>query len=287
MKRKQLYRLCGGALAAAGALLASPMASAQDMLPLELPENINLIGLAVASVPDYYGSSKNDAAVGPLARYHFQGGNRYVQVLGPEVTLNLLEQKEFRAGPILRWRGRRDDDVDDDVVKRMRPVPSATELGAFAAYHLFLDPARPLHKVVFSADVTGNTNNVYNGATGNLRATYYYPFPQSWMGGRSTIGTVGFGMFFASGDFNRRYFGVTGSDVALYPSLGGREYVPDSGLTSIKIPFSVTTQLDKRWLLTVGGRYERLLNDAKDSPVVDQRGDASQWGIGAAVSYLF
>ena len=40
-------------------------------------------------------------------------------------------------------------------------------------------------------------------------------------------------------------------------------------------------------LLSVGGRYERLVGDAKDSPVVAQRGDSNQWIGGVGVAYLF
>lgn len=282
MKKMKLY----GALAVAAAMLIPPVVSAQEMGQFELPnEKINIFGLGVAGVPDYYGSTKNKAAAVLLARYTF-AGDRYVQLLGPELTLNLIDSKVLRAGPVLRVRGRRDDDVDDDVVKRMRPISSATELGVFAAYHLYLDN-EPLHKVVFSGDILGNVNtNVYTGATGNLRVTYFHPMTGSWTS-RPTVGSIGLGMFFASKNFNQRYFGVTGSDVALYPSRGGAEFLPEGGLTSVNIPFSVTTQLQDRWLLTVGGRYERLLGDAKDSPVVDVRGDPNQWSLGLAFSRVF
>jgi outer membrane scaffolding protein for murein synthesis (MipA/OmpV family) len=139
---------------------------------------------------------------------------------------------------------------------------------------------------VFSGDIVANPTGVYNGVTGNLRATYYYPFPQP-VAGQQLIGTIGVGMFFASESFNRKYFGVGGSDLNLYPELGGRPYNPGSGLTSVKIPFSLSTQVNRQWLLTFAGRYERLLNDAKDSPVVERHGDANQWQVGIAATYLF
>ncbi|MDB5748281.1 MAG: hypothetical protein JWP72_3129 [Massilia sp.] len=122
-------------LAAAAVLLASPCATAQDQIPIELPEQTNQVGLGVFGVPDYYGSSKNDAVVAPLLRYSWDGTS-YIQLLGTEVLVNLSPLPEFRAGPVLRVRPRRDDDVDDGVVGLMRPIPSATELGVFAAYHL-------------------------------------------------------------------------------------------------------------------------------------------------------
>jgi hypothetical protein len=208
-----------------------------------------------------------------------------VQIVGPEIRLNVVPRQELRAGPLIRWRSRRDDDVESDVVGRMQPIASATEIGAFVAYHMPLD-ANPLHKVVFTGDVTWNTNNVYSGATGNVRATYYHPF-QSGMMGKPLLGTIGFGLFFASDHFNDRYFGIHGSDVLLYPERNGVPYTAESGVTSIKIPFTLSSQVDPKWLITLGGRYEKLLNDAKDSPVVERHGNDNQWTLGIAASYLF
>lgn len=261
-------------------------ASAQELIPMQIPRDANLVGLGVFSVPDYYGSDDRKAAVAPIIRYQFSD-TQYVQLLGPEVRANLVPYRtDLRAGPLIRFRQRRDDDVDDSVVKRMHPVATATEIGAFVDYHYPIDPNNPLHKVVFSADLVANTTGVYSGPSGNIRATYYYPFAQGFMG-KPLLGTVGFGLFFASDHFNDRYFGVHGSDVALFPQLGGRAYKAEGGLTSIKIPFSLTSQVDPKWLVTVAGRYERLLGDAKDSPVVKNRGDENQWIIGVAGSYLF
>jgi outer membrane scaffolding protein for murein synthesis (MipA/OmpV family) len=278
----------GGTLLATAAVMVSAGAAAQNILPIEPPPQesvLNFVGLGVFGTPDYYGSEKNEGVAAPLLRYSWDGTS-YVQLLGPELTVNLMPIREWRAGPLVRFRPRRDDDVDDEVIKRMRPIPSATEIGVFAAYHMPLDPNRPLNKVVFSGDLVGNTTSVYNGVSGNLRVTYYYPFPDPVIG-QQLLGTIGIGMFFASESFNRKYFGVTGSDVALFPELGGQAYNPGGGITSVKIPFSLTTQLNKKWLLTFAGRYERLVEDAKDSPVVSGRGDDNQWTVGIAASYLF
>lgn len=255
------------------------------MVPIQLPQEADLIGLGIFSVPDFYGSDKNEGVAAPILRYQFKGTKLYGQILGPEALVNLVDREDFRAGPLIRFRSRRDDDVDDDIVKQMDPVASATEMGAFAAYHMPVD-SRPFHKVIFYADVVGNTNGVYNGATGNVRATYVYPFEQGMMG-MPLIGHIGFGLFWASKDFNERYFGVRGRDLLLYPERGGFEYRPDSGLTSIKIPFGLTSQVSPEWLVTVAGRYEALVGDAKDSPIVDRNGNKNQWTIGIAASYIF
>jgi outer membrane scaffolding protein for murein synthesis (MipA/OmpV family) len=267
-------------------MLVSTSVAAQEAINIsEPPQNYrNFIGLALFGVPDYYGSSTLTVAAAPVARYSWSD-TQYVQWLGATISANLVPMREVRAGPLIRFRQRRDDDVDDEVVKRMRPVASATEIGAFAAYHLPLD-ANPLHKVVFYADVVGNTTNVYDGATGNISATYYHPFEQPVYGYR-LLGTFGFGMFFASDHFNQRYFGVSGSDLALFPGRGGQPFRAGGGLTSLKMPFSLTTQVEKQWLVTLAGRWERLLGDAADSPVVGGRGNMNQWSIGVAAAYLF
>jgi outer membrane scaffolding protein for murein synthesis (MipA/OmpV family) len=280
------FKLSSSSLAAAAAILVSTSVAAQEAITVpEPPQDFrNFIGLGVFGIPDYYGSSTLKAAVAPVARYSWTD-TQYVQWLGPTISANLVPMKEVRAGPLIRFRQRRDDDVDDEIVKRMRPVASATEIGAFVAYHMPLDN-NPLHKVVFYADVVGNTNNVYDGATGNIMATYYHPFEQA-VYGYKLVGTLGFGMFFSSDHFNQRYFGVSGSDVALFPGRGGQPYRAEGGLTSLKIPFSLTTQVDKQWVVTLAGRWERLQGDAADSPVVGGRGNMNQWSIGAAAAYLF
>jgi outer membrane scaffolding protein for murein synthesis (MipA/OmpV family) len=284
MTRSKLF---GASLAVAAAAACSPGAFAQEIIPLQIDEDTNLVGLGAFSVPDYYGSDKNQGAAAPLLHYNFDAwGNRmYVQVVGPEIRLNLVPRKDWRAGPLVRWRSRRDDDVDNEIIKQMQPVASATELGAFVAYHMPLD-ANPLHKVVFTGDMTWNTNNVYGGITSNLRATYFHPF-MGGLGGMPLIGSVGFGMFFASDHFADRYFGVRGSDLALFPERGGIPYRAQGGLTSFKIPFTLTAQVNPNWMVMFAGRYEKLLNDAKDSPIIEQHGEENQWTLGVAAIYTF
>lgn len=39
------------------------------------------------------------------------------------------------------------------------------------------------------------------------------------------------------------------------------------------------------WHLAVGAKYFRLLDDAQDSPVVDNRGERDQWIAGLGFAY--
>jgi outer membrane scaffolding protein for murein synthesis (MipA/OmpV family) len=258
------------------ALVLAPGAHAQIAPPIEGIE-VNMIGLAIGSVPDYWGSSTNQVAGGPYGRYQFQGSERFVDVIGPQVRLNLLDNKNWRLGPVLRYRSARDKDVDDNVVRRMDKVDSAVAGGVFVAYKMPLS-STPLHQLTFSGDVAGGSN----GTEARLSALYFQPFSQT------IIGNIGLGMTYGNSKFMENYFGVTSArDIALFPSLAGRPYDASSGVAGWNVPFGVSMFLNKQWLLSVGGRYERLVGDAKDSPVVAQRGDSNQWIGGVGVAYLF
>ena len=282
-------------LAVSSILLFTAGAGAQEVIPVEMPQEVNMVGAGAFGLPDFYGSEDYHPEGAGFLHANF-GNGMWLRVIGPEVRLNVLpadlnlpqnfaQLRNLRAGFLYRARPTRDPDVDDPVVRRMRRIPAASELGVFASYELPL-AGDPLHKVVFSGDVAFNTNNLYGGATGNIKATYFYPFPQG-LGGRPLLGSAGFSLFFASDHFTDRYFGINGADLAAFPERGGAPYRPEGGLTSIRIPFQVTSQFDRHWGLTLAGRYERLLGDAADSPIVDRRGSENQWVFGAAVNYTF
>ena len=258
------------------ALLFVSVARADIAIPVD-GLNVNLIGLAVGAVPDYYGSSHEQGDVGLYGRYQFENSERYVMLMGPQFTANLLNDPNWRIGPLIKFRGARDSGVNDKVVSKMDKVDSAIEGGVFLQYKLPLSNV-PLHQVTFSGDVEGGKN----GTEAHLNVMYFQPFS------KTLIGNIGLGMTYGNNKFMDNYFGVTSAnDVALYPSLGGRAYNPLSGAVGWNMPFGVSTFLSKEWVLSVGGRYERLANNAKDSPVVDLRGNSNQWIGGVGLAYVF
>ena len=258
------------------ALLLVNVAYAEIVIPVD-SLNVNLVGLAIGAVPDYYGSSHEQLDGGPYGRYQFEDSQRYVLLLGPQLSANLLNDPNWRAGPLIRYRSARDSGVNDKTVSQMDKVDSAIEGGVFLQYKLPLSDM-PMHQVTFGGDVEGGKN----GTEGHLNVMYWQPFSQK------LVGNIGLGMTYGNNKFMDTYFGaISANDVALYPSLGGKPYNPSSGVVGWNIPFGLTTFLSKDWLLSVAGRYERLVSDAKDSPVVNQSGDANQWIGGVGLAYVF
>lgn len=268
-----------GMMRAAAALVSGLIigaAQAQLVPPVDVPD-VNLVGAGIGSVPDYMGSSNNKGGLAPVVRYQLAGTQRYFLLLGSQAYFNVLDNQNWRVGPMLNYRFGRDSDVSDFVVKRMVELKGKAEIGAFVQYNHKLSDQK-MHQLVFSGDIGGSDY----GTVGNVRMMLWQPLSQS------TLLNIGIGMQFANDKWMNTYFGVTNpADVALYPTLAGTPYVAGSGMKSFYIPFGVTQALSKEWLVSVGGRYESLQGNAKASPVVSQRGKADQWIYGLGVSYLF
>lgn len=260
------------------AALCAPAARAQMEVPVDELRS-NFIGLGIGLAPDYIGSSDTRFVPIPLFRHQFEGTQRYIVWLGDTAQANLLDHPNWRVGPLLKFRPKRDSNVDDEVVKRMDRVDSAIEGGLFVQYNLPLG-GRKFHQAVFGADVESGKN----GAEGRVRAAYWYPFDDR------TIASIGAGVSYGNRKWMEHYFGVrTPNDIALFPSQNGQPYDPSSGPVSFFIPFGVLYMPPQysRWLAFAGGRYERLLSDAKDSPIVKERGDENQLTVGIGVAYRY
>lgn len=276
MKRTRNHRNLVFASAVAG-VFAACAANAQMAPPLD-GLDVNLFSLGVGSVPDYIGSSHNETTPAVAARYEFTGSDRYVVLLGTTLQANLINDRTWRAGPLLNYRDKRDDKVQDPVVSQMTEIDAKIEAGAFLQYNMKLSEKR-MHQMVFSTDLAASSY----GTVGHLRMMYWQPFSET------LVGNVGVGMTYANNKWTDTYFGVFGAqNIALYPvALAGKAYNPGSDVTGITIPFGMSKILSREWMVSAGARYEKLQGDARDSPVVALHGDSTQWIYGMAISYLF
>jgi outer membrane scaffolding protein for murein synthesis (MipA/OmpV family) len=77
---------------------------------------------------------------------------------------------------------------------------------------------------------------------------------------------------------------VDGGDAA---RSGLDPYNADEGFKDVSFGASLTYRFLGNWSATATGLYTRLIGDAEDSPVVDDRGDENQLFAGALVSYRF
>jgi len=89
---------------------------------------------------------------------------------------------------------------------------------------------------------------------------------------------------YASGDYMSTYFGIDSRDSA---RSGLKTYNADPGFKDVGVGVLVNYSIWEHVGFRVIANYTRLVGDAEDSPIVDDRGSANQFFGGLMVTYTF
>lgn len=249
----------------------------------DIDSNTNgFIGLGVLSKPDYEGSDKNEALVAPFGTYIWDSG-RYISLAGvgntesaARLKFNLIPRetsKTWTIGPLLQYRLKRDDDVDDNQVKRMKEVDAATELGAFVGFRS--------GDWSGSLSFAGDVSDEHDGYLVYLKGTY-----RLWKTEKSQL-ALSAGTAWADSNYMDTYFGVNAKNVG---TSGLPAYKADSGFKNARLSLLGTYHINNEWIVAGNLAYSRLLNDAEDSPLVEGNqgvGDKNQFLAALALVYKF
>jgi outer membrane protein len=265
------------ALAGAAALLPNTPAKAAGALDLDLENVPNVFGVAVGAVPDYRGSDDYTFGIAPIFRYTFQGQERYIQLLANELTINLLNDKMFRFGPLLNYHFGRTDDVDDELVSRMVEIDDTVEAGAFADI-VWADAQERRKRFILGAKLYQDVGDESDGLRANISARYWQPVAKPLDLG------IAAGAIYQDDDYADHYFGVNSDNAG---TSGLPFFTADGGVNEYYMVVSGIFYLNKNWLLSAGVRGSVIACDPADSPLVDQQGDSTQWIGGAGIGYVF
>jgi MipA family protein len=264
----------------------STVATAQSVdlsTPIEapVPETVatrpgfNLtLGLGAAFAPDYEGS--DNSAIVPL--WHLRLGNLYhpetfVQVVGPLLRSNFLPSDHWRFGVSGRFLPDYDN-VDDDRVQDLKEVEDTGLLGVTLGYDLLSGPRTDL---ALELDAQYDVAND-NGGILTPRFRWRQPWSER-VTFETTLSTT-----WASEDYMSNRFGIDAGDAA---DSGLDTHDADEGFKSASISGSLTFRLTQGLSLTGVAAYTRLLGDAEDSPIVDDRGSENQALGGLLLNYTF
>lgn len=249
-------------------------AEAQDSLsfPLASDSIPNYIGLGVGAAPDYVGADEYIPGGLPFGRKSW--GHRYIALEGNYLGANILDHPILRLGPSGLYRFGRED-LDDDVVDELSSISDTIELGVFAAAE-FVDPKDIKKRLRVSVEVLQDVLGEHEGfvASGSVRA--WHPIGQYFEMG------VGLATSYGSSDYMSTFFGIDAADAA---SSGLSGFDPDDGFRDVRFTTVLVTSLSPHWHIGAGLLYSRLIDDAADSPVVDDRGSADQFIFGAGFAY--
>ncbi|MBV6631966.1 MAG: MipA/OmpV family protein [Alphaproteobacteria bacterium] len=233
------------------------------------------VGAGVGIAPEYEGSEDYDVIPLVVGQANWRGFGLELRGLG--AAIDVLPSRRFDAGPVINFRGGRDDDVDNDVVARLREIDDAIEVGGFFRYNLspdLLDGDR----LSFEVDILQDVSDAHEGLVGGFGAAYSWR-PTAKLGVILDVSTS-----FASSDYMDTYFTVDTGNSAL---SGLPVFEADSGFKDIGIGTTLTYDFNDSWGALARIGYTELLGDAADSPIVDDEGSSSQFLAAVGITYRF
>jgi MipA family protein len=266
-----------GAWLSTGLSLAQPASMGDAIDPVDTAPGQGIrvtLGAGLGVAPDYEGSDSYE----PVPLWNLSVGNlyhpkTYVQVLGPRLRSNFIPDDHWRlgvAGQFIRKR----DDVHNDRVDDLESVDASVMLGLAGGYDFLPEPQRDLVLEVEARQDVANDN----GFLATIRGVYGASLTPSWR----IVGAVG--ATWADDDYMKSYFAIDAANAA---ASGLDQHKTDEGFKDVNFGGAITYRFLENWSVAAVGTYARLLNDAADSPIVDDVGDKNQFFGGTLINYHF
>jgi outer membrane scaffolding protein for murein synthesis (MipA/OmpV family) len=225
------------------------------------------VGLGAQFVPSYPGA--DDHAIRPLVDVSIARGSKPFDFEAPDESFgpSLISEGGLEIGPALNFEGSR---TAKDVGADLDKVPFTFEAGAFLEYEF--SP-----KFRFRTEVRKGLGG-HDGWTGQAGADFVARDGDKW------LFSVGPRVTWSDARYHRAYFGVTAPESV---RTGLAFYRPGGGIQAVGATAGFLTQLSKRFGIYSYAKYDRLLGDAADSPVVRSFGSRDQFSGGLALTYTF
>ncbi len=256
--------------AAATALLASASpAAAQSSDKSDTSLLIVTVGGGLQLTPEFPGANVGSLKPLPLIDVRKAGTDPSFRTPDQSISFPLLRSEGFRAGPAARLGESRDE---DDAIDGIGDVKRAIEVGAFA--ETYLTPG-------FRA--RAEVRKGFGGHKGTLAD----------LGADMIIGKVTQPLYFSIGPrarfadsrYVRAFYGI---DAGQSAATGLAIHDPDGGLHSVGALGSLKYRTNSPWGVQGFARYDRLLGDAADSPLVrSSEGSRNQFQVGLGITYTF
>ena len=225
------------------------------------------IGLGGKFTPKYPGAEEN--RFGPLFDFSLARGAEPFEFGAPDDSfdIELISTNGFSFGPALALQGsRKNSDVGAPVGK----VSTTIEAGAFA--EMDVSPAFRLR-----AEVRKGIGG-HNGIISSLGADYVA------RDGDNYVFSIGPRVLISDSRYQRAYFEVT-PEASLLTGLP--VYRPGGGVHAIGATSGLYYSFNPTWGMFGFARYERLVGDARKSPIVREFGSDNQLSGGIGVTYTF
>ena len=284
------YRFMKTALFAAAALMAvaTPAFAQADPVATTLPDpndqsDTLTIGVGGAMLPDYEGS--NDYRIIPAAAVRGRVGGIAFFSRATYLYADLIPRGagkiELDAGPIVGLRLNRTGKIKDDIVDLLPSRKKAIELGGFVgvtAHGL----TNPYDALSLRLDVVKDVGNAHGSTVFTPSIDFGTPLS------RHTYVAASLSADWVGGGYADYYYSISPADTL---RSGLRTYDADGGFKGWKVGLlanqSITGDLTHGLSLFGTANYGRLAGDFKRSPIVADRGSATQWLAAVGLAYTF
>ena len=218
------------------------------------------IGLGGGVSPDYEGSNDYGFGFGPNISATWRNTIFY---RGKSLGVNIIRQKNLKAGLIAARAAKRKED-DNDKLEGLGDVDGGIEVGGFVSYKN--------NSWRYMAEGRQEVDSGHEGALLELSVGKNLPLA-------TPLVFVEIGTTLASDDYMESFFGVDSQQSA---NSGLKKYNAGAGIKDVNLSISAGYPLTDRWRFAVMVEYKRLLGDAADSPIVD---DKNQFVAGLGLTY--
>lgn len=242
------------------------------------------VALGAGLVPDYDGS--DDYKLIPAAAIRGQVHGISFSTKGLYLYADFVPDGDkfgFDLGPIVGARFNRARHIRDDIVALLPDRKTAFELGGFAGVS-FHQLTNPYDTLSLRVDVVHDVANAHQSTTISPNVDFSTPLS------KTTYASLNAGAEFVSNKYADYYFSISPADSV---ATGGvlPAFDADGGMKHWKVGLLLNQSLSGDLLhgFSIFGtaNYFRLVGDFKRSPIVSDRGNASQWLLAGGLAYTW
>ena len=280
-------RLTAAAMAAS--LLAATPAFAQDPAAAPLPDpdeigDVVTIAVGAGYLPDYEGS--DDYRIIPAGALRASVGGYSIYTAGTQLHADVIRKQpgqkvKLALGPIVGVRLNRTGKIKDELVNELPDRKAAIELGGFAGVTAY-GVTNPYDSLSFKLAAVKDVGSAHQSTVISPEISFSTPLSTRFYVSASASAD------WAGGGYADYYYSIRPAD-SLASTLP--VYDADGGFKSWKLGLlanaSLSGDLRRGWSLFGMTNYSRLKGDFADSPIVADRGSASQWLFAAGLGYSF
>ncbi|MEQ7869622.1 MipA/OmpV family protein [Chromohalobacter israelensis] len=223
------------------------------------------LGAGAIHAPDYLGSDDYETSVWPSVDLTY-GDSLYINARDG-VGWNVINRDGWRVSPFLGYTFGRDN---DDDLHRLDEVDGGVTAGLRAEY----TEGHWQYSAAVETPLSGDVDGYHVSAKAHWRSRLTQRLSVS----------LGPNVAYGSDAWTEDMFGISARESR---RSGLDAYSPSEGYFRIGADASASYYLTRTWSVTGLVGVSRLTGDAKDSPIVDEIGDATQAYVGGFINYNF